>query len=225
MWEGPYGEWGSRKHLISSLDQSLKRMQLDYVDIFYHHRPDPNTPLAETAGALQQIVRSGKALYIGISNYNPEQTAEMLALLQKMGVPCLLHQMQYSMLRRSNEAVLPVLEKAGVGSIAYSPLAQGLLTGRYLNGIPEDSRAAGASVFLGRDQVTQEVMGKVCRLNQIAGERGQTLAQMALAWVLRRTTSVIIGASRLSQIDDCAAATGKLEFTAKELEAIDQVLA
>ncbi len=225
MWEGSDGEWGSRKHLISSLDQSLKRMQLDYVDIFYHHRPDPNTPLAETAGALQQIVRSGKALYIGISNYNPEQTAEMLALLQKMGVPCLLHQMQYSMLRRSNEAVLPVLEKAGVGSIAYSPLAQGLLTGRYLNGIPEDSRAAGASVFLGRDQVTQEVMGKVCRLNQIAGERGQTLAQMALAWVLRRTTSVIIGASRLSQIDDCAAATGKLEFTAKELEAIDQVLA
>lgn len=224
MWEGPYGEWGSRKHLISSLDQSLKRMRLDYVDIFYHHRPDPDTPLAETAGALQQIVRSGKALYVGISNYNPEQTAEMLALLQKLGVPCLIHQMRYSMLARSNEAVLPVLEKAGAGSIAYSPLAQGLLTGRYLNGIPEDSRAAGASVFLGREQVTEELMGKVRRLHEIAGGRGQTLAQMALAWVLQRTTSVIIGASRLSQIADCVGAVEKLAFTAEELAAIDQAL-
>ncbi|MFV0400295.1 MAG: aldo/keto reductase [Oscillospiraceae bacterium] len=225
MWPGPYGEWGSKKNLISSLDQSLQRMRLDYVDIFYHHRPDPDTPLEETAEALRQIVRSGKALYVGISNYSAEDTAKMVGVLREMGVRCLIHQMNYSMLRRENESVLDVLDDLEIGSISFSSLAQGLLTDRYLDGIPADSRAAGSSVFLGKDQVTPELIGKVKKLNSIAAERGQTLAEMALAWVLRRTTSVIIGASRLSQIADNVKAAEKLDFSPEELAAIDNALA
>ena len=225
MWEGPYGEWGSKKQLISSLDQSLRRMKLDYVDIFYHHRPDPETPLEETAEALAQILRSGKALYVGISNYNPEQTRQMLSVLGARGIRCLIHQMNYSMLERSNEAVLDVLDEAGVGSIAYCPLAQGLLTNKYVHGIPADSRAAGHSVFLTKDGVTPEKVQKAAALNEIALERGQSLAQTALAWALRRTTSVIIGASRLSQIEENVQAIGKLGFTEQEESRIEAILA
>ena len=225
MWPGPYGEWGSKKQLISSLDQSLRRMRLDYVDIFYHHRPDPDTPLEETAEALEQIVRSGKALYVGISNYNPEQTRRMVRLLAGRGIHCLIHQLRYSMFARENEPVLDVLAEEGVGSIAFSPLAQGLLTGRYLHGIPADSRAAGHSVFLTREGVTEEKVRKAAALNELARERGQSLAQMALAWVLRRTTSVIIGASRLPQIEENARVLGNMDFTPDELARIDAVLA
>ena len=225
MWDGPYGNWGSRKYLLASLDQSLRRMKLDYVDIFYHHRPDPETPLEETAEALEQILRSGKALYVGISNYNPEQTRQMLSVLGARGIRCLIHQMNYSMLERSNEAVLDVLDEAGVGSIAYCPLAQGLLTNKYVHGIPADSRAAGHSVFLTKDGVTPEKVQKAAALNEIALERGQSLAQMALAWALRRTTSVIIGASRLSQIEENVQAIGKLGFTEQEESRIEAILA
>ena len=225
MWPGPYGEWGSKKQLISSLDQSLRRMRLDYVDIFYHHRPDPDTPLEETAEALEQIVRSGKALYVGISNYNPEQTRRMVRLLAGRGIHCLIHQLRYSMFARENEPVLDVLAEEGVGSIAFSPLAQGLLTGRYLHGIPADSRAAGHSVFLTREGVTEDKVRKAAALNELARERGQSLAQMALAWVLRRTTSVIIGASRLAQIEENARVLGNMDFTPDELARIDAVLA
>lgn len=225
MWEGPYGEWGSKKQLISSLDQSLRRMKLDYVDIFYHHRPDPDTPLEETAEALEQILRSGKALYVGISNYNPEQTKAMLEVLGKKGIHCLIHQMNYSMLERSNEAVLDVLDEAGVGSIAYCPLAQGLLTNKYVNGIPSDSRAAGHSVFLTKDSITEEKVKKAAALNELAQERGQSLAQMALAWALRRTTSVIIGASRLSQIEENVGAVQKMGFSGEEEQRIESILA
>lgn len=224
MWEGPYGEWGSRKYLVSSLDQSLKRMGLDYVDIFYHHRPDPETPLEETMDALVDIVRQGKALYVGISNYNPEQTRRAVAMLREKGVRCLIHQMRYSMLDRVNEPVLDVLDGEGVGSIAFSPLAQGLLTDRYLHGIPADSRAARAGTALDKERVNEKTVGIAARLNELAQKRGQSLAQMALAWVLQRTTSVIIGASRLSQIEENVRVIDHLDFSAQELEEIDGIL-
>ncbi len=224
MWPGPYGEWGSKKQLISSLDQSLHRMKLDYVDIFYHHRPDPETPLEETAEALEQIVRSGKALYIGISNYNPAQTEQMIKELSSRGIRCLIHQMRYSMFARENEAVLDVLDGAGIGSIAFSPLAQGLLTDKYLQGIPADSRAAGSSVFLTREGITEDKVQKAALLNELARERGQSLAQLALAWVLLRTTSVIIGASRLSQIRENVKTLDRMDFTGEELDRISLIL-
>lgn len=226
MWEGPYGEWGSRKHLISSLDQSLKRMGLDYVDIFYHHRPDPDTPIEETMGALADIVRQGKALYVGISNYSPQDTRRAVQTLREMGVHCLVHQLCYSMFDRENEPVFDVLNDEGMGSVAYSPLAQGLLTDRYLNGIPSDSRAAGSSIFLTSEDVTADEIEKAKKLNEIAHGRGQSLAQLALAWVLREgyATSVIIGASRLSQIKENAGAINRLDFTQDELDSIENIL-
>ncbi|HBH68765.1 MAG TPA: L-glyceraldehyde 3-phosphate reductase, partial [Erwinia persicina] len=205
MWEGPYGDWGSRKYLISSLDQSLQRMGVEYVDIFYHHRPDAETPLEETMTALDHLVRQGKALYVGLSNYPADLAAQAIALLKELGTPCLIHQPKYSMFERAPEnGLLDVLADQGVGSIAFSPLAGGMLTDRYLNGIPEDSRAASGSRFLSGDQLTPEKMEKVQRLNALALRRGQKLSQMALAWVLRgdRVTSVLIGASKTSQIDD-----------------------
>ncbi len=226
MWEGPYGEWGSRKHLLSSLDQSLRRMGLEYVDIFYHHRPDPDTPLEETMGALEQALRSGKALYVGLSNYGAEAAGRAIGLLKERGIHCLIHQPRYNLFSRAPEAGLyKVLEEKGVGAIPFSPLAQGLLTGRYLHGIPEDSRAAGKSVFLKSEDVTGDVLDKVRRLNDIAAARGQTLAQMALAWLLRSpvTASVIIGASRLSQVQECVRAQDRPAFSAEELAAIDAV--
>ncbi len=227
MWEGPYGEWGSKKYLIASLDQSLKRMGLDYVDIFYSHRPDPDTPLEETADALAQTVRQGKALYVGISNYNPEMTARMYDLLKERGVTLLIHQLSYSMLRRNAEdGLLKTLEEKGMGCIAFSPLAQGLLTNRYFDGIPSDSRAGGSSVFLNDKNITPELLDKTRKLNEIAAERGQTLAQMALAWVLRHNvmTSVIIGASRLEQIKENVKTLENLEFSVEELARIDEIL-
>lgn len=226
MWPGPYGNWGSKKYLVASLDQSLKRMGLDYVDIFYHHRMDPETPLWETMDALAGIVRSGKALYVGLSNYNPEKLAEAAALLKEMGVPCLIHQHRYSMLDRGNERLMPVIEEAGMGSIAFCPLAQGLLTDKYLKGIPADSRAAGASVFLRESSVTEEVVAKVSKLNDIAKERGQSLAQMALMWALKqsRLTSVLIGASRPGQVTENVAALKNMEFTEDEMKRIEEIL-
>jgi len=227
MWPGPYGDWGSRKYLVSSLDQSLKRLGLDYVDIFYHHRPDPETPLEETMAALDHIVRSGKALYVGISNYNAEDTAKAVRILKDLGTPLLIHQPRYSMFDRWVEnGLLDVLEENGVGSIAFSPLEQGLLTNKYLKGIPEDSRAAGASVFLSKDSITPDKLDKVRRLNDLAAERGQSLAQMALAWVLRggRVTTVLIGASRVEQIDDNVATVNRLDFTEEELQRIEEIL-
>ncbi|MGO4179714.1 L-glyceraldehyde 3-phosphate reductase [Paenibacillus sp. TAF43_2] len=228
MWEGPYGEWGSRKYLISSLDQSLKRMNLDYVDIFYHHRPDPDTPLEETMGALDHIVRQGKALYVGVSNYNPEQTAKAAAILKDLGTPFLIHQPSYSMFNRWIENGLQdVLDEEGIGSIVFSPLAGGLLTNRYLNGVPADSRAGGPSVFLKADHITDSTLNKIKQLNEIAQHRGQSLAQMSLAWVLRggRVTSALIGASRVEQIDDNVAALRRLDFSDDELSRIESVLA
>lgn len=228
MWPGPYGDWGSRKYLISSLDQSLKRMGLDYVDIFYSHRPDPNTPMEETMGALDHAVRSGKALYVGISNYSAEQTAEASAILKRLGTPCLIHQPSYSMLNRWIENGLQdVLDQEGIGSIVFSPLAGGVLTGRYLNGVPADSRAGGASVFLHAHDLSEGKMAKVRQLNEIAQERGQSLAQLALAWVLRggRVTSALIGASRVEQIDDNVATLNNLSFSDEELRRIEDVLA
>ncbi|MCM3654274.1 L-glyceraldehyde 3-phosphate reductase [Metabacillus litoralis] len=227
MWPGPYGEWGSKKYLISSLDQSLKRMGLDYVDIFYSHRPDPNTPLEETMGALDQIVRQGKALYVGISSYSPEQTAQAIKILNYLGTPLLIHQPKYSMLERLIENGLQdVLQENGVGSIAFCPLAQGLLTNKYLHGVPADSRAASSTGFLGKDEVTEDVITKVQKLNLLAQEREQNLAQMALAWVLRggRVTSALIGASKVSQIEQNVAALNNLEFTNEELDKIDDIL-
>lgn len=227
MWPGPYGEWGSRKYLVSSLDQSLKRLGLDYVDIFYHHRPDPDTPLEETMAALDHIVRSGKALYIGVSNYSAEQTREAIAILKDLGTPLTIHQPSYSMMNRWIEHGLQdVLDESGVGSIAFSPLAQGLLTNKYLNGIPEDSRAASNSPFLNQNQITPEAMRKVRALNQMAVARGQSLAQFALAWVLRRerVTSVLIGASRVSQIEENIDTLKQLEFSSEELERIEKIL-
>ncbi len=227
MWEGPYGEWGSRKYLLSSLDQSLKRMGLDYVDIFYHHRPDPETPLEETMMALDHAVRSGKALYVGISNYRAPEAKEAIRILKELGTPLLIHQPRYSMFDRWIEAELQdVLEEGGVGSIVFSPLEQGLLTNRYLGGIPQDSRAAGASVFLNEGNITADKLEKVRRLNELASERGQTLAQMALAWVLRgeRVTSVLIGASKVAQLDDNVAMLQRLDFSADELSRIEAIL-
>ncbi len=227
MWPGPYGEWGSKKYLVSSLDQSLKRTGLDYFDIFYHHRPDPNTPLEETMGALDLIVRQGKALYVGLSNYNAEQTKEAVKILKDLGTPCLIHQPSYSMLNRWIEnGLIDVLEEEGVGSIAFSPLAGGKLTNRYLNGIPEDSRAASSSVFMQKSDITEELVAKVKALNEVAGKRGQSLAQMALAWNLKvgKLTSVLIGASKVSQIEDCVKALDHLEFTEEELQQINAIL-
>ena len=226
MWKGPYGDWGSKKYLVASLDQSLKRMGLDYVDIYYHHRPDPETPLWETMDALAGIVRQGKALYVGLSNYGPKRLAEAAKILKEMGVPCLIHQHRYSMLQRDNEKLIPVVKEAGMGSIAFCPLAQGLLTDKYINGIPADSRAAGSSVFLSERAITDEVTGKVVKLNEIAKERGQSLAQMALVWALKKgeLTSVILGASRAAQVVENVKALENVEFTEDELNRIEEIL-
>ena len=227
MWEGPYGEWGSRKQMLASLDQSLKRMGLPYVDIFYAHRPDPDTPLEETMGALAQAHRQGKALYVGISNYGPERARQAIDMLRDMGIHCLIHQPRYNLFdRKPEEGLYQVLEEKGVGAIPFSPLAQGLLTDRYLKGIPADSRAGGKSVFLNPDQVTDKLLGKIRQLNDIAKARGQSLAQMALSWLHKSpvTASVIIGASRLSQIKDSVKAQEAAPFTQEELQAIDRVI-
>lgn len=227
MWPGPYGDWGGRKHLMASLDQSLKRMGLDYVDIFYSHRPDPATPLEETMGALSDIVRKGKALYVGISNYNPEQSRRAIEILKSNGTPCLIHQAKYSMFQRlPEEGLLETLDKENVGLIAFSPLAQGLLTDRYLNGIPSDSRAA-RGMFLKKEQITQEKLGQIGRLNEIAKSRGQSLAQMALAWLLKddRVTSVLVGASSVKQLTANLAALGNTGFSTGQLAEIDSILA
>ncbi|MBZ0286917.1 MAG: aldo/keto reductase [Anaerolineae bacterium] len=229
MWPGPYGEWGSRKYLVASLDQSLKRMGLDYVDIFYHHRPDPETPLEETMTALDHIVRQGKALYVGISNYNAEQTRQAAQILRSLGTPCLINQVVYSMFNRWVEPeLLDAAHEEGLGLIFFSPLAQGLLTDRYLKGIPEDSRAGKPGArFLKPDNVTDAKLAIVRRLNDIAQSRGQTLAQMALAWVLRHpvSTSALIGTSTVKQVEDCAAAVNLLEFSDFELQKIESALA
>jgi L-glyceraldehyde 3-phosphate reductase len=231
MWPGPYGEWGSRKYLLSSLDQSLQRMGLDYVDIFYSHRPDPETPLEETMGALDRAVRSGKALYAGISSYTPEQTLEAARILKDLGTPLLIHQPSYSMLNRWTENGSPslheVLDQVGAGCIAFSPLAQGMLTDRYLNGIPADSRAAKAR-FLSGDTITDEKLDRIRGLNGIARDRGQSLAQMAVAWILRgqpkgsAVTSALIGASSVRQLEDTLSAVNNLAFNSEELAAIDE---
>ena len=228
MWPGPYGEWGSRKYLIASLDQSLKRMGLDYVDIFYSHRPDPDTPLEETMGALDYAVRSGRALYIGISSYSAEQTRQAVAILKRLGTPCLIHQPNYHMFDRWIEhGLLDVLRQEGVGSIVFSPLAQGLLTNKYLHGIPDGSRASKAHGFLRPEHITDEKLAKVQELNELAQSRGQTMAQLALAWVLRHpeVTSALIGASKVSQIEDAVGTLEHLTFTHDELQAIEQILA
>ena len=227
MWDGPYGDWGSRKYLIASLDQSLKRMGLEYVDIFYHHRPDPDTPLIETMRALDHVVRQGKALYVGLSNYPADRAREALAILQDLGTPCLIHQPKYSMHERWVEAeLLDLLKEQGVGTIAFSPLAGGQLTDRYLNGIPADSRAASGSQFLKADQITEGKVEKARLLNEIAQQRGQKLSQMALAWVLRhdKVTSVLIGASKTAQLDDAVGMLSNRQFTAEECKAIDAIL-
>lgn len=227
MWPGPYGDWGSRKYLVASLDQGLKRIGLDYVDIFYHHRPDPETPLEETMAALDHVVRQGKALYVGISSYKPEQTRQAARILRELGTPCLIHQPSYSMFNRwIEDGLLTVLEEEGIGCIVFSPLAQGLLSDRYLRGIPKDSRAAKPYSFLKPEQVTEEKLLKVRKLNEIARARGQTLAQMAIGWVLRHAgvTSALVGASRISQIEDSVAALKNLGFTEEELQNIDGIL-
>jgi L-glyceraldehyde 3-phosphate reductase len=228
MWPGPYGDFGSRKYLLASLDQSLVRLGVDYVDIFYHHRPDPKTPLDETLGALEHSVRSGKALYVGISNYPAELAKEAIVKLRALGTPCLIHQPSYSIFNRWVEKdLLGVLADEGVGCIAFSPLAQGLLTNRYLAGIPSDSRAAAAHGFLKAEQVRPETLAKVSALDRLAKDRGQTLAQMALAWVLRHPTmtSALIGASRVAQIEDAVRALDRLDFTREELAQIDRIVA
>ena len=228
MWPGPYGNFGSRKYLIASLDQSLKRMGLDYVDIFYSHRPDPETPLEETMGALDAIVRSGRALYVGISSYDAEQTRRAAAILKSLGTPCLIHQPSYSMFNRwVEDGLLGVLEEEGMGCIAFSPLAQGLLTDRYLQGIPAESRAAKPTGFLRPEQVTPEKIAKVQRLSQIAARREQTMAQLAIAWVLRykNVTSALIGASRIQQIDDIVAMLSDPQLSPEELHQIEGILA
>jgi L-glyceraldehyde 3-phosphate reductase len=227
MWPGPYGDWGSKKYLVSSLDQSLKRMGLDYVDIFYHHRPDTATPLLETMTTLDLLVRQGKALYIGLSNYPAELARQAFAILKSLGTPCLIHQPKYSMFERWVEPeLLDVLAESGVGSIAFSPLAGGLLTDRYLNGIPADSRVATGSHFLTAERLDARTMDKVQKLNAIALSRGQKLSQMALAWVLRgdRVTSVVIGASKPEQIDDAVGMLSNRQFSAEELQQIDAIL-
>jgi L-glyceraldehyde 3-phosphate reductase len=228
MWPGPYGEWGSRKYLLASLDQSLKRMKLDYVDIFYSHRFDPDTPLEETMGALAHAVRSGKALYAGLSNYGPGETARAAKLLRDMGAPCLIHQPRYSMLDRWVEPqLLATLESEGIGCTVFSPLGKGLLTDRYLKGIPADSRAGRDQRFLRPEHITDEILAKTRKLDELARSRGQTLAQMALAWVLRHkvVTSALIGASKVSQVEDCAGAVRNLGFSGEELARIEAILA
>jgi L-glyceraldehyde 3-phosphate reductase len=225
MWPGPYGEWGSRKYLLASLDQSLARMGLEYVDIFYSHRFDPDTPLEETLGAVATAVKQGKALYAGISSHSAAKTAEASRILRQMGVPCLIHQPSYSMLNRwIEQGLLDVLEKEGIGCITFSPLAQGMLTDKYLEGIPEDSRAAKAGHYLPKEYLREENLAKVRALNEIARRRGQSLAQMALAWCLRdpRVTTVLIGASRPEQIQENVAAVNKLDFDKEELAEIDK---
>ncbi|MEU9204049.1 aldo/keto reductase [Streptomyces sp. NPDC048332] len=227
MWDGPYGEWGSRKNLLSSLDQSLGRLGLDYVDIFYSHRPDPETPLEETMGALHSAVQQGKALYVGVSNYSAEQTREAARILKDLGTPLLIHQPRYSMLDRwVEDGLLTALDELGVGSIAYSPLEQGILSDRYLRGIPEGSRAAGSSPFLSADAVTPDLVGRLRELDQLASARGQSLAQMALAWVLRggRVTSAVVGASSVAQLENSVEAIRNLEFSDKELARIQKLL-
>ncbi|BBE76431.1 MULTISPECIES: L-glyceraldehyde 3-phosphate reductase [Phytobacter] len=227
MWDGPYGDWGSRKYLIASLDQSLRRMGLDYVDIFYHHRPDPETPLKETMRALDHVVRQGKALYVGLSNYPADLARQAIEILNDLGTPCLIHQPKYSMFERwVEDELLTVLQQEGVGSIAFSPLAGGQLTDRYLNGIPADSRAASGSRFLNPDQITDEKLAKVRKLNDLAIARGQKLSQMALAWVLRgdKVTSVLIGASKTSQLDDAVGMLANRQFSEAECANIDAIL-
>lgn len=228
MWPGPYGNWGSKKYLVASLDQSLRRMGLDYVDIYYHHRPDSETPLEETAGALDGIVRSGKALYVGISNYNKEQTIAIADLFRKMGTPFIINQRKYSMFERSIESdgLKAYAAENGIGIITFCPLAQGLLTDRYLNGIPENSRVKTDGRFLKEEAITDETLGKVRALNEVAKERGQSLAQMALAWIMRDgdITSVLIGASRASQITDNMGMLENTRFEPEELERIENIL-
>lgn len=227
MWPGPYGDWGSKKYLVSSLDQSLKRMGLDYVDIFYHHRPDPETPLDETMRALDLIVRQGKALYVGLSNYKTEEFKKAVSILNELGTPCVIHQPKYSMFERwVEDSLLDSLEKYGVGCIAFSPLAQGLLTDKYLKGVPEDSRAAKSHGFLQVSQITEPTLAKVRDLNALALERGQTLAQMAISWLLKdeRVTSVLIGVSRTEQLIDCVKSVDYLQFSKEELQRIEAIL-
>ncbi|MFC1541042.1 L-glyceraldehyde 3-phosphate reductase [Candidatus Latescibacterota bacterium] len=227
MWPGPYGEWGSRKYLLSSLDQSLKRLGIDYVDIFYSHRPDPDTPLEETMGALHQSVHQGKALYAGISNYSAEQTKQAVKILKSMGTPCLIHQPKYSMLNLwVEDDLLDVLEEEGIGCIPFSPLAQGMLTDKYLKGIPENSRAAKEHGFLQRGEITDEVVAKIVKLNEIAANRSQSLAQMALVWLLKdkRITTVLIGASSVEQLEQNIASLKKPDFSTDELNRIEEVL-
>jgi len=227
MWPGPYGDLGSRKYMLASLDQSLKRMGLPYVDIFYHHRPDPGTPMEESMGALDTAVRSGRALYVGISAYDAHQTAQAIKILRDLGTPCLIHQPKYSMfVRNPEQGLLDVLEKEGVGAIVFSPLAQGLLSDRYLNGIPSDSRAA-RDFALKKSDIGQDKLTKIRALNEIAKQREQTLAEMAVAWVLRdpRVTSALVGTSKVSQVDDNVAALKNLKFSPEELQKIDGVLA
>jgi L-glyceraldehyde 3-phosphate reductase len=227
MWPGPYGDWGSRKYLISSLDQSLQRMDLEYVDIFYSHRPDPNTPIEETMMALDHIVKSGKALYAGISNYKAIEARRAFEILQKLGTPCVIHQPKYSMFERwVEEGLLDVLEEYGVGCIPFSPLGQGLLTDRYLKGIPEGSRASKEHGFLKAKEITPEKLDKIRRLNEIAQRRGQSLAQLALSWLLKdkRVTSVLIGVSSVEQLDNNLACLKKLDFAENELREIEQIL-
>ena len=226
MWPGPYGDGGSKKYLTASLDQSLKRMGLDYVDIYYHHRPYKETPLWETMDALAGLVHQGKALYIGLSNYNREELMEAVEILKELKVPCTIHQHHYSMVYRENEKLLPVIEASGMGAIAFCPLEQGILTGKYLNGIPGDSRAAGHSVFLSEKQITPETLEMTSSLNEVAAERGQSLAQMALVWALEagRLSSVILGASRLAQLEENVAALKNREFTSEEKRRIEEIL-
>jgi L-glyceraldehyde 3-phosphate reductase len=227
MWPGPYGDLGSRKYMLASLDQSLKRMGLAYVDIFYHHRPDPETPMEESLGALDTAVRSGRALYAGISAYDGEQTSRAIKIMRDLGTPCLIHQPKYSMfVRDPEEGLFDVLESDGVGSIVFSPLAQGLLSDRYLHGIPDDSRAA-RDFYLKKKDIDKSTLGKIRALNEVAGQRGQTLAEMAVAWVLRdpRVTSALVGTSKVSQVDDNVAALKNLKFSAEELRKIDDILA
>lgn len=227
MWEGPYGNWGSKKYLVASCDQSLKRMGLDYVDIFYHHRPDPETPLEETMAALDLLVKQGKALYVGISNYKKEEAQEAFRILKELGTPCLIHQPKYSMFERwVEDGLLDLLEQEGVGCIPFSPLAQGLLTNKYLHGIPEDSRVATSGKFLNESHITPEKIEKIKQLNKIANQRGQQLAHMALSWLLKdkRVTSVLIGASKPEQILDSIKALDNIEFSQEELTIINNIL-
>jgi L-glyceraldehyde 3-phosphate reductase len=227
MWPGPYGDLGSRKYLVSSLDQSLKRMGLEYVDIFYHHRPDPDTPLEETMQALDYIVRSGRALYVGISSYRADRTREAAAMLKELGTPCLIHQPSYNMFNRwtENDGLYDALADVGMGSIVFSPLAQGMLTSKYLKGVPGDSRAAKPHGFLKKEALTEGKLAQISQLDELASARGQTLAQMAIAWVLRQPqiTSALIGASRLAQVKGCVGALDSLDFTTEELARIDAI--